>query len=303
MNNITSWQGHSGVLLDEKNNFKIIDCDTCGFAHIVPIPTEEELDQVYKEQYYSIEKPLYIERMKEDSEWWDITYTDRYDTFEEQLGRKGRILDVGSGTGYFLKYGVNRGWDTIGIEPSRQAAEHSKSELKLTIVEEFLGENNYKKLGLFDVIHLSQVLEHIPDPKKLLELIFKMLKPGSIVCVTVPNDFNPFQKTLTSLDNYPSWWIAPPHHVNYFNFKSLNGLLSKIGFSVFLQETTFPIDLFLLMGDNYINNDELGRACHKKRIRFETLITKAGYKTLKRKLYQEFSKLDIGREVVLFAKK
>lgn len=304
MNNLINWKAHSGKFVYEKNDFQVIECSNCGFRHIIPVPSENDLIEVYKEQYYSSEKPMYIDRMKEDYDWWQITYADRYDTFEEHIGLgKRKILDVGSGTGYFLKYGSDRGWKTFGIEPSRQAVEFSRNELKLNIVEAFLGEKNYKDLGTFSVVHLSQVLEHIPDPKKILTLIYEMLNPGGIICVVVPNDFNPFQETLVKTDGYESWWIAPPHHVNYFSFDSLSGLLEKIGFKVFLKETTFPIDMFLLMGDNYVDNDLLGRACHKKRIRFETLITKAGYKDIKRKIYQSFAQLGIGREVVLFAKK
>ena len=304
MENVENWHHHSGTLLVEKNNFKVINCNSCGFKHIIPIPTEEELDNIYKEQYYTVEKPLYIERMKEDAEWWEITYTDRYKTFEEQLGnKKGKILDVGSGTGYFLKTGKDRGWNTLGIEPSKQAAEYSRDELKLKIIENQLTEKNYKEFGTFDVIHLSLVLEHIPDPIKMLKIIFEMLNPGGLICVVVPNDFNPFQNVLSKYDNYPKWWVSPPHHINYFDFSSLKKLVQNCGFNVYLEESTFPIDIFLLMGDNYIGNDDLGRACHNKRMRLETLLSKDISNELKRKMYQNFAQLGIGREVIIYAKK
>ena len=304
MENVENWHHHSGPFLAENNNFKVINCNSCGFKHIIPIPTEEELNNVYKEQYYTVEKPLYIERMKEDAEWWEIAYTDRYKTFEEQLGnKKGKILDVGSGTGYFLKTGKDRGWNTLGIEPSKQAAEYSREELNLKIIENQLTEENCKEFGTFDVVHLSLVLEHIPDPIKMIKIIFAMINPGGLICVVVPNDFNPFQKILSKYDNYPEWWVSPPHHINYFDFDSLKKLVQNCGFNVYLEEATFPIDMFLLMGDNYIGNDDLGRACHKKRMRLETLLSKDLSNEIKRKMYQNFAQLGIGREVIIYAKK
>ena len=119
---------HTGSVIDKKNGYKIINCDNCGFNHIFPLPTEEELDTIYRNEYYTKEKPLYFERTKEDAEWWNLIYKDRFDTFEELLSdcKRKKILDIGSGPGFFLKYGKERGWDTLGVEPSEQAAEFFK---------------------------------------------------------------------------------------------------------------------------------------------------------------------------------
>ena len=56
------WQDHQGLILATANGFKVIDCLNHGFKHIVPIPTTEELTEAYKHDYYSAEKPLYIQR-------------------------------------------------------------------------------------------------------------------------------------------------------------------------------------------------------------------------------------------------
>ena len=49
------WQGHTGEVLDSKNNFEVIECKKCQFKHVVPIPTEEELVKVYEDEFYSDE--------------------------------------------------------------------------------------------------------------------------------------------------------------------------------------------------------------------------------------------------------
>ncbi len=300
---IKNWQGHLGEQIASANGFDVIDCRLCGFKHITPIPTEKELVQAYQHDYYTQEKPLYIERYKEDLDWWNMVYTQRYEILEQHLTLKQRrMLDIGSGPGFFLLNGQKRGWQVKGIEPSVQAAEHSCG-LGLDVENIFFTEQTASTLGAFDAINMGEVLEHIPDPAALLKLCHQQLNNDGMVCIIVPNDFNPFQLILRDHLGFSPWWVAPPHHVNYFDFDSLSNLVHSCGFDVVHKESTFPIDLFLLMGDNYIGNDELGRSCHTKRMTFEKAMNKGGAGNLLAGLYSTFANQGIGREIVLFGKK
>lgn len=299
MTETKEWRNHKGNILDSVKGFDVIECESCGFKHIIPIPSPEELEEVYRQEYYSTEKPLYLERHREDLDWWNLVYSERYDTFEEFLPlSRRRILDVGSGPGFFLLHGKERGWHTLGMEPSAQAAAHSR-ELGIEIIEDFLTDRTAQQLGKFDVIHMSEMLEHIPDPRGILQIVRELLILGGLICVVVPNDYNPFQYALTTACGYDPWWVAPPHHINYFSFDSLNSLLTKSGFKVVLREATFPIDMFLLMGDNYVGNDKIGRQCHAKRKRFEHNLAAAGHGEIKREFYRDLARIGIGREVVI----
>ncbi len=297
------WHNHQGHCIDQVGSFTVIACETCQFKHVIPLPSDEELTRIYQHEYYSQEKPLYLERYQEDLPWWNGVYQERYEQFEQQLpvGCR-RILDVGSGPGYFLLLGKQRGWDAVGIEPSQRAAEHSRN-LGLTIIEQFLTASLAETLGKFDVINLGEVLEHIPHPDALLKTIASLLVPGGLICVIVPNDYNPFQMAVAKTTTLPRWWIAPPHHLNYFNFDSLSALLARHGLNELSRQATFPIDIFLLMGDHYIGDDTLGRSCHRRRMQLEKSLDKAGSNVLKQKLYQSFAALDIGREVQIIAQK
>ncbi len=299
-----TWEQHTGALIDSANGFDIIVCRVCEFKHTIPIPTIEELGQVYRQEYYSVEKPDYIQRHREDLDWWNLVYSERYDTFEQILpsGRR-RILDIGSGPGFFLLHGMKRGWKTVGMEPSLQAATHSR-DLGLDVVEDFLTEQTAKKLGDgFDVVHLSEVLEHVPDPRRTISITRNLLSPGGLICVVVPNDYNPFQQVLREVCNYKPWWVAPPHHLNYFDADSLSRLLERYGFEIILREATFPIDIFLLMGENYVGDDALGRECHRKRVTFEKNLVNSELHNWKRKLYQTLANIGLGREVMLVGQK
>lgn len=302
MADVRQWQGHAGVILDSRGEFDVIDCGPCRFKHIVPIPSEAALRGLYQDDYYAREKPLYLEQHQQDLPWWNVVHGERYDTLEELLPQtRRRIIEIGSGPGFFLLHGKQRGWTTVGIEPAAQAAAHGRA-LGLEVIEEFFAEDLIPRLGTFDAVHLSDVLEHVPDPAHLLTLARRLLGPGGVICVAVPNDYNPFQSALRSACGYPPWWLAPPHHINYFDFSSLAGLLERGGFEIVLREATFPIDLFLLMGDNYVGNDALGRQCHGKRKQLELNLDRAGLRMLKRQWYRQLAQLGIGREIVLYCR-
>lgn len=298
-----SWEGHTGNVLDSVNTFDVIDCMTCRFRHIIPIPTDAELREIYQHTFYSNEKPFYIERCIEDLDWWDLVYRERYDTLEKLLpGNRRKILDIGSGPGLFLQCGKRRGWETLGIEPSSQAVEYSRS-LGLNILHEFITDEISRNIGTFDVIHADQVLEHISDPRHLISIMYTLLHPDGLVCVIVPNDYNPIQEALRKVNNFPPWWVSPPQHINYFTYSSLSSLLEQSGFRILVKEATFPIDIFLLMGDNYVGNDTVGRICHKKRKNMERILDLAGLSEKKRMLYRFFTEMGIGRELMIIAKK
>ena len=298
-----SWKDHKGEFFESVGSFDVIDCQTCGFRHIIPIPAPEDLISVYKEDYYSREKPLYLSESKEDLEWLKIGYRDLFSVFENLLGKERRsILEVGSGPGYFLLYGKQRGWQVKGIEPSSKAAAHGR-ELGLDIQEDFLTADNAGTLGSFDVIHLDKVLEHIPDPRQMLTIAHNILNEDGLLCVKVPNDYSLFQEIARKALGLRPWWVAPPHHVNYFDFQSLTKLFESSGFEVVHRTTSFPMDLFLLMGVQYVDNADLGRECHFKRVNLELAFEKANKEAAREKWYESMAELGIGREVILIGKK
>ena len=294
---------HHGPALDEANGYTVIDCAHCGFAHVLPFPSEAQLAEIYREEYYSTEKPDYIERHKGDLPWWNLVYNERYDTFEKHLPAGARrVLDVGAGPGYFLLRGRERGWDPLALEPSRQAAAHIRDTLGMPVVSEFLTKETAARLGRFDVIHLSEVVEHLPDPAGIIELCRSMLNPHGILCITVPNDYNPLQAAFRKASPRAPWWVAPPHHINYFNSQTMETLVRRCGFDVVYAESTFPLELFLLMDEVYLGNDQVGRGIHRKRMLLEQRLESAGLTAQKRAIYQQLHTLGMGRETTVYAR-
>lgn len=298
-----AWADHEGPCIARKNGYDIIHCAMCGFRHAVPLPSPEQLDREYRENYYSEEKPTYLVHAGEDQQWAELAQTDRLDAFERILGPgRRRLLDIGSGPGFFLKTAKARGWDAKGIEPSRQAAAHARS-MGLEVAEGFFGAETAGALGRFDAIHLNNMLEHVPDPIGILRAAGGILEPGGILCVGVPNDFSPLQVASAATQNTGEWWIAPPHHLNYFDFSTLSNLLERLGFLVTERTTAFPMEAFLLMGDNYVTDPALGRPAHTKRKRFDLSLEAAGMKEVRRAFYRALAETGIGREAIVIATK
>ena len=292
---------HYGGTIDSKDGFDVIECETCGFKHVVPIPTPEELNKLYKEEFYSTEKPTYFKSTEEDLEWWELTYRNYYQLFDKYYTKKDRkLLEIGSGPGYFLKCGKEMGWEVIGIEPSKQAFEYSQ-KFGVKVINRFFDEKSIKEYGKFDVIYMNTVIEHLPDPISIIKIAKNILKSKGIICIISPNDYNPLQNILRENLSYNPWWVAPPQHINYFDFKSIKNILERLGFEIIESIATFPMEFFLLSGDNYVGNDKLGRKCHFKRKAFEINMYKYGNKHLNM-IYKSLANNGIGREFVVIGR-
>src|SRR5205085_3797063 len=117
-------------------------------------------------------------------------------------------------------------WSVRGIEPSSQAVAHSRG-LGLDITQGFLDASIAPALGTYDVDHMNEVLEHVPDPRGLLGIVHGLVEPGGLVALMVPNDYSPIQAALRDACGFSPWWVAPPHHVNYFDVESIQRLVAE----------------------------------------------------------------------------
>lgn len=303
MSTPTEEKMHNGITLATHHSADVIDCETCGYAHIIPLPSPAELTQFYREEFYTTEKTDYLANAQADQDWLLSIYSDRFDTFESKLpAGSRRILDIGCGPGFFLHAGKERGWDVLGIEPSPHAAEFARSH-GVQVIEGFFDKQNIATIGQQDVVHLSQVLEHVPNPTELIRQTRSLLVDDGLICISVPNDFNPLQLAVQKAKQLDPWWVVPKHHLNYFSFDSLEALLKNQGFEPVHREASFPLELFALMGDDYISNPELGPIIHGKRKQLEETLDNAGFNNTKRILFSALAEAGLGRLAVITARK
>jgi 2-polyprenyl-3-methyl-5-hydroxy-6-metoxy-1,4-benzoquinol methylase len=144
--------------------------------------------------------------------------------------RTGRLLDVGCGEGFFSKEAQDRGFtvDAIEIDPiQRSCAAHMLGKEPLDIpFEQFSGSD-------YDVLLLSQILEHVADVNEWASMSSRLLKPGGLLFVALPNFSSLIRKVLQGRDPY----VTPPAHLNYFSPSNLVLLLEKHDFRVIEMET------------------------------------------------------------------
>lgn len=294
---------HNGPRITAAGDHDIIDCFECGFRHALPLPDAAALEQQYRQAYYAAEKPDFIAHAGEDQDWFALAQNDRLEAFEQRLAApRRRLLDIGCGPGFFLKTAMARGWQGHGIEPSCQASAHARS-LGAAVTEGFFNAHSAAALGRFDAVNLTNVLEHVADPIVVLTLAIQLLEPGGVLCVGVPNDFSSFQAGARSALGIGEWWVAPPHHLNYFDFDSLGALLTRLGLNDLERTTSFPMAAFLMMGEDYTKDPALGRACHNRRKRFDLALETAGLSEVRRGFYRALAGQGIGREAVIIATK
>ena len=303
-----SWNDHTVHILVSVDRYDAIQCATCQFIHVVPLPSAQELEEYYRTSFYEESKPDYFDEAERDREWLNIGYDMKLEMIDEALGEaqnapqgERRVLDIGSGPGHFLRRAEERGWSAVGLEASPAAVDFSRGYGVKVHQGYFDGTTVVKELGQFDAIHMQHVLEHTRDPIAFLKGLASLLRPGGVICVEVPNDFSPVQSILHSSEGFPAWWVAPPDHLNYFSKDSLADAFGRCGFAPASWASQFPMDLALLAGIDYVQHPSLGKVVHEARVRLEKRVSVVN-KALLRSLYSAMLEVGIGREIIAVAR-
>lgn len=285
-----------------------------GYLRVSPLPSEEEVSKYYKEEFYSRKggsgNNSSLENMIQEGEFHRRSYYDLLAILETQCASSNRglkslkVVDVGCGYGYWLKFLNERGIVGYGIEPVDEGVDHCRSmglEAYTVQIEDL--DAPPVKVDV-DIVSMLNVLEHLREPANVLRSFAKnWLSPGGLLLLRVPNDFNPLQMAANQVHDLNKWWVHPPAHINYFSPQSLASLVEQCGFDVCAVTGSFPLEIFLLMNDVYVGSDSIGKACHAKRVAFERNLEATGQTDLRRKIYSELIKLGIGRDIVLLARR
>lgn len=138
----------------------------------------------------------------------------------------GRLLDIGCATGLLLDEARKSGWETAGVELSRWAAGIAREKFKLDVFEGLLEEAKYP-VKHFDVVVMTDVIEHLPDPRGTLKELRNILKPDGILCVSTPDISSLISRLLKA-----KWWGVKLAHIFYFSRQTLTKILDAAGFEI-----------------------------------------------------------------------
>ena len=189
-----------------KDGIPVLRCCRCGHIYASQVPDGASLELHYSEQYFKpyLEtvavhlKKRFIKRIREI----------------KRLKPSGKLLDIGSGVGAFMKLALDYGYHVQGADVSAWACDYAPVS--------------------FDVITLWHVLEHVENPVELLKKVNLLLKEDGLLALEVPN-IGSFMAGVAGTD----WELmSPREHLSYFTVHTAERTLLEAGFTV-LQRTTF----------------------------------------------------------------
>jgi len=166
--------------LDKVRNFW--KCTNCGYIFDNPRPTQMEITKFYS-------KPTQYDDWLSHEKERNCLWKRRIRKIGNH-GRLGSLLDIGTGIGQFL-YLTHENYSKIsGTEISKSAITIAKEKYDINVIEGDAFSAAIPAGTYYDIITLFHVLEHVPNPKQVIDRCHSLLSKGGILIVAVPNDVN-----------------------------------------------------------------------------------------------------------------
>ncbi len=224
-----------------REKFDLCKCSECGFVFTREHPDEHSIGKYY-------ESDDYISHDDKATGFLNTVYLQARSLMLKKKRRiiekatgltKGRILDIGCGTGYFAATMKKGGWDVTGIEPNLKARDFAARHFAIDVISpEDISE---LPSGIFDCITMWHVLEHFHDPFSYAAEVKRLLKPDGIWLCALPN--------CSSFDanHYCKYWAAydVPRHLWHFTPQTFRAFADKTGFQI-TGTKPLPLDVFYI---------------------------------------------------------
>lgn len=214
------------VLFDARDpatgdRFTVARCRRCGLAQTLPAPSPAQLDRYYPRGYHSTTKRY---RAGLDGAL-SLLQRSRIRSLEQLLGGAGSVLDIGCGPGVLLHQMRARGWRARGTERSPSAARQARDVFHLDVraqdVSDIVAEGT-----TFDAVVLWHVAEHLHAPLETIRGIARLLRPGGVLLIAVPNFASPEARV-----GRDGWFhLDVPRHLVHFTPATLDAMITASGF-------------------------------------------------------------------------
>lgn len=208
-------------LRNTDEQFQIAECRGCGVLRTLPDMSEADLADYYPHDYWGGAEP---------SEKWIASSQSEKKNFLSRCGLAGgRILDVGCGSGFFLRALDAKKWDRFGLELSETAAEAAERALGSGHVSAGALTRSALADASFDVVTFWSALEHTNEPRATLREARRIVKTGGSLIVQLPNAAS-YQARLFGGE----WFkLDAPRHRYHFTLAALDRLLAETGFQIY----------------------------------------------------------------------
>jgi len=216
--------------------------ETCGFVWLDPIPLEEDIGLAYRSYYTHKQEGILgskyqlINRML----WGVLSKITGVNKEQRAIYKRylsdvapGVLLDVGCGSGEYMKIMKQSGWMVEGVEVDPIACRFAREVNKLLVHQGVLEEVAFQEAS-FDAIVMNHVLEHVHDPIRLLKECYRLVKPGGRVIVITPNI------TSWGHSKFKHHWrgLEPPRHIHIFSPATIKSSATLAGFQSMEVRTT-----------------------------------------------------------------
>jgi SAM-dependent methyltransferase len=214
------------------DQWRLVRCDSCGLIYLNPRPTAESISRVYQEAYFAdrdIQYPTSAEQIEREIESRRVAIR----RLTRETGLAGHFLDVGCAAGFLVAAAEREGWQAVGVDVSDWSTRFAREQLGLDARTGNLEDLDFE--APFDLIVMSHVLEHLPDPLRTLKVIYEILKPGGLLLVRGPN-----VGSFDRLWHGRSWrGYELPLHFYHFDIATYRRIMSQAGLNVYKIEPDF----------------------------------------------------------------
>lgn len=220
--------------------FNYKKCKNCKYVFINPIPSKIDFKKMYKNEDYHVN--FYDKKISNE-------YIENFIFLRKFLKKNDHIVDYGCGYGHFLKL-IPSTYKKTGIELNSTIVKICKKKLKH--INFLTSSVFYKSKFSFNVFHLGDVLEHLPNPLAFLKKNEHKLKTGGLIYITGPLERNfsivcyvfLFYGFIKNLIFKNSKYFFKPYHLSFFNLSNQLLLLKKLNqfeiIALEVYETGFP---------------------------------------------------------------
>lgn len=220
---------------------RIVRCLNCDLEAVNPLPDKSNLKSAYDLEMKgdplkaSKNEPLFkthITQHIERGKSFKKIHKKRLRLIERFSQKKGNLLDVGCGAGFFLNYAKLKGWNVNGIDLLDEYIQFANKKLMIKNAQCVSLEEAQFPEQYFDVVTLWDLIEHLSHPLQELKKINHLLKPGGHLAIWTPNVKNSIfmKERWTGYITY--------QHLYFFSLKTLRQLLKRAGFKIVFSKTS-----------------------------------------------------------------
>lgn len=230
-----------------KEKFLLCKCTSCNLIFTNPRPDDKHIGKYYQSEDYISHQNKSTNIVNILYKWVrNLTIKSKVSWLNLYTEKKGSLLDIGCGTGYFLSAARQNGWKTYGIEPNKTARKIASAK-KLKISENI---GDFKKNKKFDAISLYHVLEHVHNLRKTGKKIVDLLQDNGTIFIAVPNN-NSYDAKI-----YGTHWAAfdVPRHLYHFNQETIQSFAEEFDLKIIgIQPMKYDSYYVSLLSENYLN--------------------------------------------------